>query len=497
MPEEPVALVRQRVRDQVVLGEFQDVKLCMGCDELCYDASVGESGMLDFTVQAVLVTNVIKAKTVIKQACGTKPRPPALADTPANPELEPFSRSPLPRGSRTGPAFTVHPLRQFMLAVDVLAEVDCDSEDSRKLLEDLSNRDFYSLELLAHVATKVHSPTNALRSIRAGLTYCRRFNVFDANGSAVWIELIHTSAARDGDHDEHILCPLASFHPAAAVRAAALRAFGLALVWAVRHIRALKQIAQAVEGDPDDFVRDAAATSAKALEDALARGRLPPSPTAVGPAPPSLRGPPARRIVEDGSIAEEEQLQRSQEEDSQISREEDLQTEQRDLQEAILRSKADALSADGMVLTRLTLHSRKVMSFLSQADELARCRYNVESAGCSVQPAWANGALLLVPVTEQQIIEADIQLKPHSILMLASDEQLVRDTLAQPAKRKRPVLRPEHYPHGKEHVPTHPESTNFQTQFGPQEFQSAEGAASQVHDIGALRSGAHFVGLWM
>jgi len=126
-----------------------------------------------------------------------------------------------------------------------------------------------------------------------------------------------------------------------------------------------------------------------------------------------------------------------------------LQTEQRDLQEAILRSKADALSADGMVLTRLTFHSRKVMSFLSQADELARCRYKVESAGCSVQPAWANGALLLVPVTEQQIVEADINLQPHNILMLASDESTVRHTLAQLARRKRPGLKPEHYPHGK------------------------------------------------
>lgn len=89
----------------------------------------------------------------------------------------------------------------------------------------------------------------------------------------------------------------------------------------------------------------------------------------------------------------------------------------------------------------------------------------MESAGCIVQPAWANGALLLVPITEQQIIEADINLQPHNILMLASDEPIVRHTLTQLARRKRPGLKPEHYPHGKlEHAFTEAKNSTAETQ---------------------------------
>merc|ERR1712007_112611 len=65
------------------------------------------------------------------------------------------------------------------------------------------------------------------------------------------------------------------------------------------------------------------------------------------------------------------------------------------------------------------------------------------------RPAWSNGALLLVPMTQQQIIEAGIYLESHNILMLASDEQLVKHALAKLVRRKRPELKPEHYPHGK------------------------------------------------
>merc|ERR1719336_636257 len=43
--------------------------------------------------------------------------------------------------------------------------------------------------------------------------------------------------------------------------------------------------------------------------------------------------------------------------------------------------------------------------------------------------------------------------------MLCSDEQLVKDTLAKLARRRRPELKPEHYPHGRPlHGATEPES---------------------------------------
>ena len=94
---------------------------------------------------------------------------------------------------------------------------------------------------------------------------------------------------------------------------------------------------------------------------------------------------------------------------------EDLQREQGHLQEALLRSKADAWNADGTILSRLAFHSPALMDFLLGPDRLSRCRSSVKSAGCEVQPSWARGALLLVPVTEKQIMQADISLQAHNI----------------------------------------------------------------------------------
>merc|ERR1719336_3037491 len=111
------------------------------------------------------------------------------------------------------------------------------------------------------------------------------------------------------------------------------------------------------------------------------------------------------------------------------SEEEDLQRETRDLHEALLRSKADAWSADGVVLSRLSFHTPDIASSLLNSDALTTCLARVTTAGCEVHPAWANGALLLVPVTEEQITEAGIQLRAHNIMMLNSDVQLVEQTL--------------------------------------------------------------------
>ena len=102
---------------------------------------------------------------------------------------------------------------------------------------------------------------------------------------------------------------------------------------------------------------------------------------------------------------------------------ENLQREQGELQEALLRSKADAWSTDGVVLSRLTFHTPEVTSFLRDTEALSSCRSRVEVAGCEMRPAWANGALLLVPTTDAEIAEAGIELKAHNIFMLAAEEQ--------------------------------------------------------------------------
>jgi hypothetical protein len=126
--------------------------------------------------------------------------------------------------------------------------------------------------------------------------------------------------------------------------------------------------------------------------------------------------------------------------------EEEIQRENSELQEALLRSKVDVWSADGVTLCRLTFHSPSVMSSLFHSDALAMCCSRVESAGCEVWPSWANGALLLVPVTEEQVAEAGVQLKTHHILMLASDAQRVKGVLDDLPRRRRPQLKPEQLP---------------------------------------------------
>eukprot|EP00404_Azadinium_spinosum_P025085 CAMPEP_0180589932 /NCGR_PEP_ID=MMETSP1037_2-20121125/18409_1 /TAXON_ID=632150 /ORGANISM="Azadinium spinosum, Strain 3D9" /LENGTH=598 /DNA_ID=CAMNT_0022608135 /DNA_START=38 /DNA_END=1834 /DNA_ORIENTATION=+ len=132
----------------------------------------------------------------------------------------------------------------------------------------------------------------------------------------------------------------------------------------------------------------------------------------------------------------------------QRSEEEDLQREGRDVQEALLLSKAEALSADGVVLSRLTYHTQDITALLTNSDDISVPRSRMESANCEMHPSWANGALLLIPVTEEQIIEAGIQLKPHNILMLASDVQLVEHALESLPRRKRPKVKPECHANG-------------------------------------------------
>jgi len=175
------------------------------------------------------------------------------------------------------------------------------------------------------------------------------------------------------------------------------------------------------------------------------------------------------------------------------SEQEDLQKEQRDLQEALLRSKADTWSADGVVLSRLTFHSPEITSFLLDTQALAGCRSRVDAAGCEVHPIWANGALLLVPATEAHIAEAGIRLQAHNILMLATDVELIKQTLAQLPRRKRPQLKPEYHAEGSPH-PASAESA-----YGghrPENF-AAPPAESGEGWHGCADEGGHRFGAWM
>jgi hypothetical protein len=341
--------------------------------------------------------------------------------------------------------------RQCMLAVKTLATIDSDDPDTHRLLTSLKDIQLFPrwrnkehrIKMAAALASMSNSSLEELQHLSAFLSMTS-LNIVDEE-SGLWIDLIDALAPYGGNHAEGILCSLASYHSLPEVRAAAVRSFSLAPAWALNHIQGLRRIAYAIDADPDKSVRDAAAASFQELK-ARAIQQQPELLEEVRPVLPGCGSPPAPKRNAEGAAATVEQQQ-----DLQESIEEDLSGEQEALHEAILRSKADAWSwsADGTVLCRLTFHSPDVMACLLESRDLASCRERVESSGCSVKPDWANGALLLVPVTEQQIKEADIELSSHSILMLASDEQRVKEALASLARRKRPALKPEHYPHGK------------------------------------------------
>jgi len=53
-------------------------------------------------------------------------------------------------------------------------------------------------------------------------------------------------------------------------------------------------------------------------------------------------------------------------------------------------------------------------------------------------PDWANGALLLVPCTEEGLAESGLELKPHHVIALASDVELIDEALAEFPRRRRP-----------------------------------------------------------
>lgn len=64
-------------------------------------------------------------------------------------------------------------------------------------------------------------------------------------------------------------------------------------------------------------------------------------------------------------------------------------------------------------------------------------------ASCDPSPSWACGAILLVPLTEDQVAESGLQLRPHNILALRSDQDSISRALGRLPKRKRPQLRAE------------------------------------------------------
>jgi len=120
--------------------------------------------------------------------------------------------------------------------------------------------------------------------------------------------------------------------------------------------------------------------------------------------------------------------------------------ENSDIAEAMMRSKADApvvSSGDGVIMLRLDRRARaqEVTDALLEAPALAACRARVEEAGCELQPEWAGGAWLLLPMTKEMYEETGLRTGPKHLLMLSQDEVAVRHALKTVPYKKRPQLR--------------------------------------------------------
>jgi len=131
-----------------------------------------------------------------------------------------------------------------------------------------------------------------------------------------------------------------------------------------------------------------------------------------------------------------------------LSEEETLQQENAQIAAAILRSRIEApsLNADNVVILRLSRHSQQVTETFLKAPELEGCRMRLRESGCEMSPSWANGAKLLVPLTEDQLDEArfddaPVALKCHHVIVLQFEVELVRAALSTIPKRERPNLR--------------------------------------------------------
>lgn len=184
--------------------------------------------------------------------------------------------------------------------------------------------------------------------------------------------------------------------------------------------------------------------SARSLrEDASGRADEPESgPQGHGSAPIPAQSPAANADPEEGRGSKPGSEEAHSQENDEVSR-------------AILQSKADLastgmpLSSDGVVILCLTRHARspEVIAVLLeslQCGELETCRVRVEQAGCEVMPEWADGATLLVPLTQEHMEDIDFALTHQHVVALPEDVPSVRAALRRVDFSKRPKLRSDH-----------------------------------------------------
>ncbi|CAE8624814.1 unnamed protein product [Polarella glacialis] len=169
-----------------------------------------------------------------------------------------------------------------------------------------------------------------------------------------------------------------------------------------------------------------------------------------------------------------------------------LAKEQQDVHKALLLSKEAAFNGDHVVLWRLTNCSKQISHILQTSDELRACHDRVQEAGCELTPAWAGGALLLVPLTLEHYTELNLKFDPHHVLSLSSDRERLEAALMAVPYRKRPDVRSDHRAawlheedavggvHGEDAAEEHQQEPEQSDQESDEENAEADDAAQHV-----------------
>jgi len=114
--------------------------------------------------------------------------------------------------------------------------------------------------------------------------------------------------------------------------------------------------------------------------------------------------------------------------------------EQTHVAEALLRSKADK-AMNQFIIWRLPNASAAIKERIQQAAEIAGLAERFPSKDVAFSAPWLNGALRLVPVSEEEVQEAGIHLQPYHIVSFRHDILVINEALATFPNRKggRPV----------------------------------------------------------
>ena len=102
------------------------------------------------------------------------------------------------------------------------------------------------------------------------------------------------------------------------------------------------------------------------------------------------------------------------------------------------------LNADGVVMLRLTRMARspQLRAHLVTTAVLESDRKLVTDAGCSFEPSWAGGALVLVPLTPEQVSEEGLDVKYDTVIALCCAVGRIKEALKEfnCEGKKRPTI---------------------------------------------------------